>query len=81
MPNYDFSCEACGHEFQKLLPMGTKEAPCLLCSGTAQKQISAPHISFRGSGFYVNDSRDSSPKTTSPAPPPKKESKPEKKSS
>lgn len=80
MPNYDFLCETCGHEFQKILPMGTNKTPCLLCSGSAKKQISAPNIAFRGSGFYVNDSRSTSQKTL-PSTPPKKESSSQKKSS
>jgi len=28
MPIYEFRCPYCGHEFDKLVPYGTDEAPC-----------------------------------------------------
>ena len=55
MPIYEYGCEA-GHRFevtQKLSdpPLTT----CQVCDRPVSRLISAPAISFKGSGWYVTD--------------------------
>ena len=59
MPKYDFKCEECGYEFEKLTsPQKIKEVKCLKCSSSkTQKLLSAPSIILKGAGFYKTDSR------------------------
>lgn len=57
MPFYNFRCDACGHQFSKMLPLGAQEAECHLCGETAKKQITAPAVQFKGSGFYASDNK------------------------
>lgn len=80
MPNYDYKCLECGHCFQKLLPPGTETTKCLECGHPeAQKQLSAPGVVFKGSGFYKTDtSKKQNDETVSPKP---KENTPKKDSS
>ncbi len=63
MPTYDYGCAACGHVFEvfeKINEGGTKA--CLKCGKRrAKRRIGAgAGLIFKGSGFYVNDSRGSS---------------------
>jgi len=37
--------------------MGVGESVCPQCKARAEKIFSAPNIHFRGSGFYVSDSK------------------------
>ena len=56
MPIYEYLCTKCGHRFEMIRkfsdPPVTK---CPKCKGKVEKQISAPAIQFKGSGWYVND--------------------------
>lgn len=61
MPTYDYRCRACGHEFE--IHQSFKDDPlteCPECSGELRKVFSNVSISFKGSGFYKNDSRGGS---------------------
>ncbi len=78
MPIYEYQCERCGtvtdikHGFKET----TSEA-CPKCGGDLKRLFNAAGIVFKGSGFYINDSRkpsgdakgeksgDSAPKTDS----------------
>jgi putative FmdB family regulatory protein len=59
VPWYDFQCEACGNEFECELALGSTTRPkCPACkSARTVKVFSAAGIQFKGSGFYVTDSR------------------------
>ena len=72
MPTYDYACQACGHEFEAFQSM--KDDPlteCPVCPGTVKRMIGGgTGIIFKGSGFYVNDSKKKPaepPKTPTPA--------------
>ena len=73
MPIYEYQCEACGavtdikHGFKE-----TTDATCPACGGNLKRLFNPAGIVFKGSGFYVTDSRkgessggDSAPKTES----------------
>lgn len=73
MPLYDYKCTQCGktteirHGFDE-----THSETCPSCGGTLARVFNPAPIVFKGSGFYVTDSRKSSA-ANSPAP---SESKP-----
>ena len=56
MPLYEYKCEKCGNQFEKI---ENHSAPttqkCPKCGGKAQRMISAAGIQFKGSGWYVTD--------------------------
>ena len=65
MPTYDYRCETCVKTFEVFQSFSEDpltECPDKSCTGTVKKIFSAPGISFKGSGFYKNDSRSSSTK-------------------
>ena len=72
MPTYEYRCPDCAHEYEKREGFDAPAAQkCPQCGGTAQRVIHAPPIVFKGSGFYVTDSRkpdsDTSAEPASPA--------------
>jgi putative FmdB family regulatory protein len=61
MPTYEYRCKDCGHEFE--VQQAFTDDPltdCPSCSGALKKKFGSVGISFKGSGFYKNDSRGSS---------------------
>ena len=76
MPTYDYSCDTCEHTFA--LFQSFAEAPLSTCTkevcngpgnGKVRKIFSSPVISFKGSGFYKNDSRSKSSSSSSSSEP------------
>ncbi len=68
MPTYDYRCDACENVFEVFQsfsedPLST--CPEENCGGAVKKIFSAPGISFKGSGFYKNDSRSKSSSSSS----------------
>lgn len=61
LPIYEYQCERCGTVTD--IKHGFKESPsegCSKCGSTELKRLFNPApIVFKGSGFYVNDSRKS----------------------
>lgn len=59
MPTYEYECQKCGFTFE--LMQGINDKPrsrCPLCRGKVQRLIGAGvGVLFKGSGFYVTDSR------------------------
>ncbi len=60
MPTYDYVCNACEHEFE--LFQSIKSGPkrkCPECGRLKLRRLIGPGaaIVFKGSGFYVTDSR------------------------
>jgi putative FmdB family regulatory protein len=66
MPIYRYVCDNCGHEFTVMHGMNeTPEIFCEKCGSLARRGIGRVGIAFKGSGFYINDSKSSNNSTTS----------------
>ena len=65
MPIYEYRCPECGETFEKRQSFSAEPvADCVECDFTgAKRKISAPAIVFKGSGFYVTDTRNGSSKS------------------
>ncbi|HLF71333.1 MAG TPA: FmdB family zinc ribbon protein [Dehalococcoidia bacterium] len=64
MPLYDYKCTACSNRFE--LRQGFDAAPrqpCPECGQEAKRVLYPPPIVFKGSGFYITDSRKGSSAT------------------
>lgn len=60
MPKYDYRCSA-GHVYEKREGFDAPaRQPCQVCGVEARRVLTPPAIVFKGSGWYVNDSRKSS---------------------
>ncbi|MDP8969616.1 MAG: FmdB family transcriptional regulator [Actinomycetota bacterium] len=58
MPTYEYACRDCGEHVEVF--QSFTEAPltaCGLCGGRLRKVFGAAGIIFKGSGYYVTDSR------------------------
>ncbi len=70
MPTYEYACDSCGNGFevfQKMADSPVKDCP--QCGASVRRVLSGGiGISFRGSGFYVNDAASGSPSSTAAAP-------------
>jgi putative FmdB family regulatory protein len=56
LPLYEYKCAKCGHRFEKIESLGASETKkCPKCGGRAERQLAAPAIQFKGSGWYVTD--------------------------
>lgn len=62
MPTYEYACRDCGEHLEVV--QSFKDAPlseCGRCGGALRKVFSAAGIIFKGSGYYVTDSRKPAP--------------------
>ena len=59
MPTYEYECTRCGKITEEFKPMSApRRQRCPHCRGRVERLISGGlGIVFKGSGFYVNDSR------------------------
>jgi putative FmdB family regulatory protein len=59
MPLYDYQCSACGSVFETEHAMSARPSvKCVACgSSRTAKPFNAAGVQFKGSGFYVTDSR------------------------
>ena len=78
MPAYDYSCQTCGTRFEviqsfsedslTLCPQADSLASPAACTqpgkGQVTKVFSVPSITFKGDGFYRNDSRSGAKSST-----------------
>lgn len=58
MPTYTYRCQSCGHQFdifQKFADDPLKECP--ECHGALKKVLHPVGVVFKGSGWYITDSR------------------------
>jgi putative FmdB family regulatory protein len=66
VPLYEYKCEKCGERVEIIQRVSDKPySICPKCGGDMKKQISAPAIQFKGSGFYKTDYASSSSSSTS----------------
>ena len=68
MPIYEYVCRDCGFEFEKIRSYSDETMPaCPSCQQEdVQRKLGVPAIHFKGSGWYINDSKSSDKKKTSP---------------
>lgn len=58
MPLYEYECEACGLRFERVQHFSDDPLrSCPECEGPVHRVIQPVGIIFKGSGFYVTDSR------------------------
>ncbi len=59
MPIYEFVCQACDCEFEKIQSFSDiTVSTCPRCqSAQVQRQMGRPAIHFKGSGWYITDSK------------------------
>jgi len=59
MPTYEYECSRCGVITEEFKPMSApRRQRCPACRGKVTRLISGGmSVHFKGSGFYVNDSR------------------------
>jgi putative FmdB family regulatory protein len=56
LPLYEYRCVKCGHRFEKIESVSASDSKkCPKCGAKAERQLSAPAIQFKGSGWYVTD--------------------------
>ena len=56
MPTYGYECLSCDNQFETFQSIKDNALTiCGECGGTLRKKIYPVGISFKGSGFYVND--------------------------
>lgn len=64
MPNYDYLCEACGHQFEVFQGMNDAkltDCPQANCDGKVRRLFgTGGAVLFKGSGFYQTDYRSTS---------------------
>jgi len=68
MPTYDYECRFCGHSFETFQSMSDDSlTTCPECGKEQLRRLisGGAGIIFKGSGFYVNDSKSKSSTATS----------------
>ena len=66
MPTYEYKCDSCERRYDRR--EGFDAASSHICdhceTGTAKRVLHVPMVVFKGSGFYVNDSKKSEKSTS-----------------
>jgi putative FmdB family regulatory protein len=58
MPTYVYRCDACGHQFELFQRMSDDPVDtCPECESKVRRVIHPVGVVFKGSGWYINDSR------------------------
>jgi putative FmdB family regulatory protein len=76
MPTYSYHCESCGHDFEAVQRFADEPLrECPQCGGAIRRVIQPVGVVFKGSGWYITDSRaksaesgDSAEKSTKKTP-------------
>ncbi len=69
MPFYEYRCNDCSTQFELRGSFSDKpESTCPKCKGRSRRILSAVPVIFKGSGFYITDSRkkDAKPEQSEP---------------
>lgn len=62
MPIYEYECENCRCKFERRQRFDEEPvAMCTECGGKSRRVIHCSPVIFKGSGFYVTDSKKSNP--------------------
>jgi len=80
MPVYEYECQSCQHRFEK--KQGFHDKPvekCPRCGGKPRRVIRSAPVIFKGSGFYITDSRKKVPEPEKAKEKPAEKKKKEKK--
>jgi putative FmdB family regulatory protein len=65
MPTYEYVCKTCGDHLEAVQSFHDEAlTTCPRCSGDLKKVFGSVGIVFKGSGFYKNDSRNSTASVT-----------------
>ena len=66
MPIYEFACQSCGYEFEHMQPFSAAITPnCTRCnSSDVVRRLGRPAIHFKGSGWYITDSKKNGASST-----------------
>ncbi len=68
MPTYEYVCKNCGEHLEAVQSFHDAAlTTCPRCGGDLKKVFGSVGIVFKGSGFYKNDSRNSTASVTPPA--------------
>ena len=77
MPTYDYRCDRCENRFERVQKFTDSPVKtCPKCRGPVKRVVHATGIVFKGSGFYINDSRKAAGKSTESTSAPKVEAAP-----
>ncbi len=58
MPVYEYECCLCNHNFERRQRFDEEPvAVCPMCHGKSRRVINSIPVIFKGSGFYITDSR------------------------
>ncbi|MFT2815467.1 FmdB family zinc ribbon protein [Leifsonia sp. A12D58] len=69
MPTYSYRCTECDTAFDIHQAFSDDSLTvCPTCHGKLRKVFSAVGVTFNGSGFYRNDSRDTTKSSSAPSP-------------
>ena len=68
MPTYAYRCRDCGHQFDIFQKFSEDSLTiCPSCEGSIRRVIQPTGIVFKGTGFYINDSKNGSKNGTDKA--------------
>ena len=66
MPTYVYRCDSCNNQFELFQRMSDDPLDtCPSCEGAVRRVIHPVGVVFKGSGWYINDSRSKSSTDTS----------------
>ncbi len=60
MPIYEIVCKDCGNQYERIVSFSSTDLPaCPACSSAdVTRLLSKPAIHFKGSGWYITDSKE-----------------------
>ena len=68
MPIYEYECRSCGKRFDRMQSFHDEPIRvCPECGGETRRVFQPVGVIFKGSGWYINDSRKSTSESTSAA--------------